>query len=214
MKLPHLVDRKDTFYKLSRYGCFGNQLRVWDTAEEFTSSGYTGDIGLRYVGATGGGVWLGNQISHDCAVAVRDIVCEQEGLDPQDYRFCEAAPDHLLTIQGEVQRGIWGLDLRYSTLQMNMRNALAKEQHHANGLAALLLLREHLSPASYDDLDILLDWFDGHVVEFAAFSTCVGDTPGRNTLIWEVRKDGEPPGWHAIARRCRQRHPDGTCIEE
>jgi len=202
--LPHLIDTKTKFYDYSAKGAFGNQLRVWRTAEDFIDSGYKGNIGLRYSGKQFGAPWIGNKIPDDCAVATREILCEQEGYHKEDYYFCEAAPDSMLTLQGEVQRGLTGLDLRYSTKRYNMRKAFELETKHISGVGALYLLQKHLWPTSYDDLQILLDWFPDHVIEFAAFAVALGSVPGRNTVIWEVRKDGTPPGWYALERACKK----------
>jgi len=206
MQLPHLIDVKTKYYKYSALGAFGNQLNVWRTAEEFVESGYDGNIGLRYAGSGSGAPWLGNKIPSDCAVVTREILAEQEGYNKDDFVFCEAAPDHLLTFQGEVQQAVGGLSLRYTYEKCNMRHAFKIEELHASGVAALYLMRKHLSPASYDDFQILFDWFPGHVVEFASFSLPVGWASGRNTVVWEVRKDGVPPGWHALERKCRPGH--------
>jgi hypothetical protein len=56
------------------------------------------------------------------------------------------------------------------------------------GLAARMLLRKHLNPSSLADLEALLERYPGHVVELSACDRCFGTVPGRNAIIWEVRK--------------------------
>jgi hypothetical protein len=57
----------------------------------------------------------------------------------------------------------------------------------SSGVVARHLLKDHLWPSDYDDVQELLDLYPGHVVELTAFSRAVGVVPGRNTAIWEVR---------------------------
>jgi len=68
-----------------------------------------------------------------------------------------------------------------------MRDAM-KCSSEAFNLEARMLLRLHLSPPSLDDIDGLLDMFSEHVVEFSAYECFLGDIPGRNAVIWEVRE--------------------------
>lgn len=56
------------------------------------------------------------------------------------------------------------------------------------GSAALLLLRTALNENSFDDLMTLLDDYPDHVVELSATDKCYGTHPGRNAIIWEVRR--------------------------
>lgn len=56
------------------------------------------------------------------------------------------------------------------------------------GASALALLRTVLNENSFDDLMLLLDAYPGHVVELSATDKCYGTVPGRNAVIWEVRK--------------------------
>lgn len=56
------------------------------------------------------------------------------------------------------------------------------------GSAATRLLRHVLNENSYDDLMILLDKYPDHVVELSALNHCFGTVPGRNAVVWEVRR--------------------------
>jgi len=56
------------------------------------------------------------------------------------------------------------------------------------GSAAETLLRTVLNENSYDDLMILLQEYPGHVIELSALDVCFGTVPGRNAVVWEVRR--------------------------
>lgn len=210
MTIPHSIKNKTHFYELARKGFLGNQFRVWYTIEDFKNSGYTGNLGLRYMGTSSFAPWLGNKIPGDCAVESLLLLCEQEGYNPKDFAFCEAAPESHLILQGEVQQAVWGMEIRYTTIKDSMRTAFEKESLRAYGANAFCILRSYLSPASFDDIQVIFDWFPEHVIEFATFSIPVGWAKGRNTVIWEVRKDDAPPGWYVFDRECSH---VGECIE-
>ena len=55
------------------------------------------------------------------------------------------------------------------------------------GLAAVSLLRSLLTPSSMSDLEAVLEKWPDHVVELSALDRCMGTTPGRNAVVWEVR---------------------------
>jgi hypothetical protein len=69
-----------------------------------------------------------------------------------------------------------------------MRDALAEAPETSTGLASDLLLRSVMTPLSYEDWRLLLDRHPGHVLEVSVYEHCLGDTPGRNALVWEVRR--------------------------
>lgn len=56
------------------------------------------------------------------------------------------------------------------------------------GTAAHNLLRAVLNPNSYDDLSELVEAYPSHVVELSALDACFGTVPGRNAVVWEVRR--------------------------
>ena len=94
--------------------------------------------------------------------------------------------------QGEVMRHN-SLKLHYSCEPGQvMKSALRGWPEWAEGIEALLLLRKYLWPKSLDMIMELLDWpvedFSVPiVVEFSSYEKAVGDIPGHNTVIWEVR---------------------------
>jgi hypothetical protein len=98
------------------------------------------------------------------------------------------APTHLTLIQGEVQRGIWGLDLTYSTVRLPMRDSLRAGATYTNSLKAQVLLQYYMNQQSYEWLQYLLENYDNHVIEFSVYDCEWGTVPGQNAVWWEVRK--------------------------
>jgi hypothetical protein len=98
------------------------------------------------------------------------------------------APTEETIFQGEVMWGLWGLELTYTTVALPMRDALLKETKLARGIIATFLLKHFLCPNSYEWLQVLLDYYPDHVVEFSTYSVNWGTLPGYNTVFWEVRK--------------------------
>ena len=107
----------------------------------------------------------------------------------------EAAPDDDVILQGEYLNDIYEIDgevgwgyFRYSRARAQMRDALAASPEVAHRLRSDLLLKLAMTPASHDDWNLLLEQHPGHVLEVSIYDRCLGDTPGRNALVWEVRK--------------------------
>lgn len=102
--------------------------------------------------------------------------------------YCSAmAPTSLTLLQGEVMQTDRGLYLYFSRVRKPMRDALREKPEEAIGIRAVTLLRHFLNAKSYDWLEVLLDRYPGHVVEFSAYGKCWGTLPGYNTVFWEVR---------------------------
>ena len=99
----------------------------------------------------------------------------------------QSMPDEHLTIQGEVMKTHLGFVLWYTTIKEPMNSALKKESLYAEGLKAYLLLKNYLSESSYEDLIALMELFPESSIEFSSYRVPVGNLPGRNTVIWEVR---------------------------
>ena len=57
-----------------------------------------------------------------------------------------------------------------------------------SGITARSLLSATLNENSHDDLRILLEQYPDHVIEFSALDRCFGTVPGRNAVVWEVRR--------------------------
>jgi len=183
--VPEPVLTKADFVRRYEAGEFGNHSPTWDDWQSWLE-----DDGQRYGSlfhirnrVAGGDTWydvpyylLGSEWGHACCC------CKPEQL----YISC-MAPTELTLLQGEVQRGVWGLDLYYSTVRKPMRQALATSSHSVSGIMANCLLRGVMDPYSYEWLEYLLGAYPNHVIEFSVYDCDWGTVPLRNTVIWEVR---------------------------
>jgi hypothetical protein len=101
----------------------------------------------------------------------------------------EAIPARDVTLQGELWTGGDGfMSFYYSTIADHMRPALTEGGQHAGWLQAKLMLQGAMTPSSYRDLEVLIEEYDAHAIELSIFRKCLGNVPGRNTIVWEVRK--------------------------
>ena len=187
---PPILDKRENF-RLWQSGAFGNKLRAWRTVQEWRDSGFAGLVVLRSL-MDGGGPCEYNLTPEQAEVAL------QRGLwlgqPPERIMVNEAAPDQAVLLQGEYLNDIhlggpsyWGY-FYYSRVKAQMRDALKAAPEVAQGLRSDLMLRLAMTPASYDDWLLLLDRYHGHVFEVSIYERCLGDTPGRNALVWEVRR--------------------------
>lgn len=173
-----MIRTKWQMYQLWKTGAFGNKVRHWNTLEDFLASGYVGRCGFR------------STTPSSPNMGVFDSPSELVAALPNTHEvlvFSEGTHDNFLLVQGELARGASGLYLHYSTEKLVMRRALATSPQNATGLKVHTILRYFCDPNSYEDLMLLLDMYPGHVVEFSTFSKNLGEIPGRNTVIWEVR---------------------------
>lgn len=110
-------------------------------------------------------------------------------LHPEEFWYISGMAPHTRNLlQGELTNlnGWW--ELYYSTVKdLPMREALAKEAKTIRGLSAKMKLRGVMNPLSYDWLEVLLDRYPGHAIEFSVFDKHWGNLPGYNTVFWEVR---------------------------
>jgi hypothetical protein len=180
--------RKQHNYDLWTTGAFGNRLRAWQNPDEYHRSGFGGRVVLRYLGGSVGGLWCRYNLSPD---EVDEVIAElvAEGADRSRIMVNEAAPDTHVIFNGELWTGADPMDaLLYSTVRAHMRPALAAEQLRVSGLQSRMILRGLMTPSSYEDLQVLIEQYPDHAIELSIFSICVGDIPGRNALVWEVRQ--------------------------
>lgn len=188
---PNLL-RKPWAYDEYQQGRFGNKLTTWSSVNDWRNSSHKGNVVLRYSGGKGGGKAAYNLTPEQAEQEIAKWL--SEGVELYHIKVNESAPDECLTIQGEVCRSIRGLELRYGTDKVPMRVAMENPKY-LHGVSALLVLQDYLWSDSYEDImsifDIYggtIDQYQGHVVEFSAYSIGLGCLPsGRNTLIWEVR---------------------------
>ena len=111
-----------------------------------------------------------------------------EGADPTKFNLTPMMPDDKIVVQGEIARSDqFGWIFRVSHMKRPMNISLGTDQHHHTGPGYWLYLKQVMDDASYQELQILFERYPNATVEFSTYSINVGDCPGRNTLIWEVR---------------------------
>lgn len=162
-------------------GLFGNYCRQWSDIDSVRASGYDGLLVLRTRSGLGGGGRTVYNLTVDEASRIL--------FDPSVNYFNEQMnhPSRRVVINGETCRTWRGLELRYNTVDLPMRDALAHPGClNVHGLSALETLRNLCCSRGFDCIMELLDEYDGHVVEFTAFDKAVGALKWR-TIIWEVR---------------------------
>jgi hypothetical protein len=178
------ITNKKIMYDLYDQGEFGNKPVTFSTIEEYRSSNFKGTLSFRNRKFTSGKNSL--FIPRD---KVESIYKQwiKEGYSPRDIHLTDSVPTKSrILIAGEVQRSENYYDLFYSYSQKPMRQALIEEPRNAVGLEAKLLLDHFMDPTSRDNLDYLLDKYDGHVVEFTCLEKSWGELKW-NTIFWEVR---------------------------
>ncbi len=174
---------KIDFVRRYKRGEFGNAAPTWNTFEEYSNSGHQGLVHFRNRIANGP-TWY--NVTQEQSRRVWDRVTTS--IRPDTLYISAMAPTEKTVFQGEVQRGLWGLDLYYSCLPKTMREALAEDGHDTKGIVAKVMVEQFLDMRSQDWLRHLLDTYSDHVVEFSAYSVEWGTVSGYNTVFWEVRK--------------------------
>ena len=177
------IKNKEEFYDKYQKGLLGNKLRTFNNYSDIYSSGYKGLISIRYS--------LPNRPEFNKfyvpAYEIRDVLYNQlipAGGKIEFFRFNESAPDTDLIIQGEYLSSIRYLN--YSYEKANMRKAMDNSLH-AEGVKAKLILRHFANDNSYSMLEDLGEAYPDSVIEFGIYEKCLGEIPGHNIIIWEVR---------------------------
>jgi hypothetical protein len=150
------------------------------------ADGYAGNVTIRYLGV--GGQWCFYDVSlWDVAKKISTMV--GEGADEGKVILNEGAPDESIEIQGELWNGMdrpyW---FWFSRVKTKMRTALHSQSEISEGLKSLNMLRSVMTPSSWADFEVLLERYPDHAIEVSVYSRCLGDIPGRNALVWEVRR--------------------------
>ena len=180
--LPAVLSKED-FVKRYAAGEFGNHAPTWDTLDDYIKSGYEGLVHIR--NRVAGGPTFYN-VPKEGAIAAW---IEATNIQPGSFWYISAmAPTSQTLLQGEVQDGIWGLDLYYTQIAKPMREALTVGGKIASGLSAKVILQNFLCPRSWEWMLYLLEEYKDHVIEFSTYSVDWGTLPGYNTVFWEVRK--------------------------
>lgn len=177
---PKKIKTKRQNFDAWQAGAFGSKLRAWQSLGGWRSSGFVGKVALRELGKPGG----------LCKYNLKPFEVEQEaarwiatGVQSTKIMVNEMAPDEHIIMQGELLNDIF----EYSKTKKPMRQALEEQRLVSKGLETRVMLRSVMTPSSYEDLQVLQSQYPDHVIELSIYSKCVGDLPGRNTLVWEVR---------------------------
>lgn len=155
---------------------FGNKLRSWESIEDIAP--YCGLVTMRHIQPSSKFTRYEIPVS-DIALTAKDSL--------GNYRFNESAPDSLLLAQGEIYYDWRGWHLLWNTEQTNMRKALSDYPRVAQGLAAREILKHFCCSSSYADIEVLIELYPDHVIEFGCYARNLGNIEHRNTIIWEVR---------------------------
>jgi len=177
---------KKQFFDMWRAGVLGNRTRLWNDPvkcfEESTDLNIK-TIGFREVGKTGGGAW-------EKVPLEKMLITARKWKDAgRTFILDDGCPDEKRTIQGEICRTELGLYGYLDTKSiLPMRPAIAAGHMRSCSYATCIaLLDRYMDASSRDDLEMLLELYPDHVIEFTSFSVDVGVFPNRNTLFWETR---------------------------
>ncbi len=178
-----VLNKKD-FVRRYAQSEFGNASPTWDTFEQWVDR-RVGVGNLFHVRNRIAGGQTYYNVTCEKMWSVWHLAAVKYGIE--NFYISAMCPTEKTVIQGEVQRGIWGLDLYYTMIAKPMREALAIEARQTCGIIANVLLKTCLCQRSHEWLMYLLDEYPDHVVEFTTLSVEWGTVPGYNTLFWEVR---------------------------
>jgi hypothetical protein len=186
--MEQVLTKRENWRRAS-LGMYGNRLRSWDSIEALRTSDWRGLVTVRTL-LGGGGPCI-----YDMPVERAEKVSTSLGLPKAAVCFNQGAVDSTIRLQGEYLNDVVRVDgrtfdgvLRFSTVKLKMRDALRVEERTLCGLAARLALRDCMTPSSWADFEALLEIYPGHVLEVSTYEGTLGDLPGRNSIVWEIRK--------------------------
>lgn len=177
--MAETISSKRKFLELYLNDSLGNKFRTWRSLEDFLTSDCQ-LVGVR-------SYERGGPFKMVSRAEIERIVKEWPGeyyLNEGDYNAQSNA-----TIQGELLVNENGYNLYigpanvYKMREMFTHN-LAKQYY---GLRARLTMKHYMNDNSLDEVDLLLERYPNHVIEFTCYSITLGNLPRRNTIIWEVR---------------------------
>ena len=190
MKRYGPVLTKRDFVRRYEVGEFGNASPTWRGLNTMENSGVLEgkpDGTLFHIRnrVKGGPTWYDIRVE-DLADKWHEVI--EGGVAADSLYISEMAPTEKTILQGEIFYNEQGITLHYSKERLTMRDALKKNCQNASGIIALRLLDYYLNPVSMDWMEVLINRYPGHVIEFSTYSTCWGTLPGYNTVVWEVRQ--------------------------
>ena len=169
---------KTDFVRRYKAGEFGNHSPTWNYPSELETAEYTGKVHLR--SRVPGGVSYYN-------LSVWEALKRWWPKGSREWYCSGMAPHEHNLIQGELLVDA-GWHLTFSdVVGKSMREALAIGTKRAEGIIAISLLKHYLCVNSWDWLQLLIERYQGHVIEFSTFSTYWGTLPRYNTVFWEIR---------------------------
>jgi hypothetical protein len=173
-------------YRLWQGGEYGNKLRAWENIAAWRCSGFTGLVAFRVREGRGAGPCV--YAIHPAAYLRTLDTFSRAGIAFDRIMVNEMAP-RCEILQGEYSNDSLGSrEFLFSRVRLCMREALLCNRQIAHGLRSDLLLCAAMTPSSYADWRLLLDRYPNHVLEVSVYEHCLGDIPGRNALVWEVRQ--------------------------
>ena len=181
------VTNKAAMYQLLSEGAFGNTIAQFFSVEDWQASADRRRFPLWGVRTlTPGGPCRLNCPSDEVAA----VFAQYTGAGQAANISAMVSAVYLARWMGDVFEDHTGLrcyGIEYPRQGLSWRLAMPVDGVETRGLAARQLLRRHLNASSLADLEAVLECWPGHVVELTAFDCCVGQVPGRNAVIWEVR---------------------------
>lgn len=195
--MVELVRNKQEALALYQAFQFGNRLKSWSSLREWMESfdlhsayfDYNSKFGVMYKPPTigEGKRWFKTNLSYKETLDYYTQI-KLEGAIADYIQISEALPGDKLIIQGELMRWINGYELTYTTEPNTVnRPATWPEMKTATGITAKLILEHYLWPKSYEALISLFDRWPDACIEFSTCSCELGELPGHNTVVWEVR---------------------------
>jgi len=178
------INSKEISNKLYEKGVFGNVGRTWNSFEEYLADQFNGPVTIRTKRGLGGGL------------CIYDLNREQiiEFIEKNDEKKLEGLwinasfPKDFALLQGEFMSSLKGPYLYCSFERgLHMRDALKKSHEEIYGIRAIETLRHFMSPLSFDDFQNVREMFPDSTLELSVYDCDVGKSPGRNSIIWEVR---------------------------
>lgn len=183
-EVKRILTKKEA-YQLYEAGLFGNKAITWNSYKEILKSGWKGLVCMRSKAGTARKNVKYNLNIQDVPAVIEEW--NKLGIKEEQIAFNQNMPDKYLTLQGEIMKNENGLFLIYTKVKKPMNLALREKEEYVFGLSALKILKEYLWPSSFSDIEALLDIYSDSVIEFSAYESAVGNIPGRNAVIWEVR---------------------------
>jgi hypothetical protein len=190
------IKTKARAFDLYMAGGFGTRLQSWfglDTfPKDFFSAPHRRAI-MRVLGQGCGPVY-------DNIRSMNQLYClyarlRFAGYGQKHIWIGEQAPNDKIIIQGHLYNCACegepynNFDVfEYTTRPMNLALSHRKGFSTMRGLRTRLVLKDVMSPCSWEDFNILLGLYPNHVLEFSVFDCYLGHLPKRNAIVWEIRQ--------------------------